>query len=484
MLFNSYVFIFAFLPVALIGHFTLNHLKQVTLAKAWLIAASFYFYSYWNINNLPLLLTSIGVNFLIARFMQRGTQGISKKNLLRLGLIFNLGLLGFFKYANFTILNINWLLELKLNPIVAFLPLGISFFTLQQVAYLVDSYEGMTEEKSLLDYALFVSFFPQLISGPIVRYGQLMPQIEDQSNKRFNPNQFSLGIFIFCLGLAKKVLISESFSGWARPGFDEMPSLDLLAAWKTSLSYTFQLYFDFSGYTDMAIGVGHMFNLKLPQNFNSPYRSRSIIEFWTRWHMTLSQFINTYIFTPLVRSMPKINFRNTMIATFLAMFIAGIWHGAGWTFVVYGAIHGLALVVNHKWKKKKKKLPAWLAWFITFNFVNVSFVFFRAKNMQDAFKVLRGMVGLDGVVVPKIGIKSVGALKDFGFKMGTYLYPQDYLLIGMMLASFYVALKMKNSLELEKEFKPVTQVAILCGVIFALSLFGMNKITEFIYFNF
>lgn len=481
MLFNSYAFIFAFLPITLVGYFTLNHFKQVNLGKVWLILASLYFYSFWNINNLPLLLTSIGVNFLLGRYLR---QGVSRKTLFRLGLLFNLGLLGFFKYANFTILNINWLLELKLNPIVAFLPLGISFFTLQQVGYLVDSYEGLTEEKSFIDYSLFVSFFPQLISGPIVRYTQMMPQVEDKSNKRFNLDRFSLGIFIFCLGLVKKVLISESFSGWARPGFDEMPSLDLLAAWKTSLSYTFQLYFDFSGYTDMAIGIGHMFNLKLPQNFNSPYRSKSIIEFWSRWHITLSQFITTYIFTPIVRAMPKINFRNTMIATFIAMLIAGVWHGAGWTFVAYGALHGLALVINHKWKKKKKKLPSWLAWFITFNFINVSFVLFRAKNMQDAFKVLRGMIGLDGVIVPKIGVKSVGLLSDYGFKMGTYLYPQDYLMIVMMLVSFYIALKMKNSLELEKEFKPQGKLAFACGVMFAISLFGMNKITEFIYFNF
>jgi D-alanyl-lipoteichoic acid acyltransferase DltB (MBOAT superfamily) len=234
----------------------------------------------------------------------------------------------------------------------------------------------------------------------------------------------------------------------------------------------------------MAIGIGHMFNVKIPQNFNSPFRSKSIIEFWSRWHMTLSQFINTYLFTPLVRSMPKINFRNTMVATFVAMFIAGIWHGAGWTFVVYGALHGTALVVNHNWKKKKKKLPPWLAWFITFNFVNITFIVFRAKELTGFWKVLKGMMGLSGVIIPKMIIKSVGPLKEFGWKMGTYLQPDDYLMIVMFSGAFYALHKMKNSLELEKEFKPSTKIAWGCGIAFVFCLFGMNRITEFIYFNF
>lgn len=470
MLFNSYVFIFAFLPVALLGYFTLNHFNQIKLGKCWLVLSSLYFYSYFNVNNLPLLLTSIGVNYLIGHCLHKDISW--KQTLFRLGLVFNIGLLCFFKYAG----------SLGFASII--LPLGLSFYTLQQIGFLVDSYEGLAEEKSFLDYTVFVSFFPQLVSGPIVHYEHLMPQIENPDNKKFNLNQFSLGIFLFCVGLTKKVLISSAFSDWARPGFDEAQTLDFLAAWKTSLSYTFQLYFDFSGYTDMALGIGHMFNVKLPQNFNSPFRSKTVIEFWTRWHMTLTQFITTYIFTPIVRAMPKINFRNTMIATFLAMFIAGVWHGAGWTFVVYGALHGTALVVNHIRKKKKKKLPDWLAVFCCFNFVNLTFVIFRAKDLGDAWKVLKGMMGASGFIVPKIGIKSVGALKDFGFKMGSYLYPDDYLLIVMMLGTFYVTYKVKNSLQMENEFTPKTKYALLTGIAFVVCLFGMNRITEFIYFKF
>jgi glucan phosphoethanolaminetransferase (alkaline phosphatase superfamily) len=200
--------------------------------------------------------------------------------------------------------------------------------------------------------------------------------------------------------------------------------------------------------------------------------------------MTLSQFIGTYVFTPIVRAMPKINFRTTMIATFIAMFISGIWHGAGWTFVLYGVLHGLALIVNHIRKKKKKKLPEWLAWFITFNFINISFVIFRAKNLADAGKVLKGMFGLSGVVLPRIGIKSVGFLKNYNWKVGSYLYPDDYFMLLMLAGCFYAIHHLKNSMELEKEFKPTTKIAVACGVGFSLCLFGMNRITEFIYFNF
>jgi D-alanyl-lipoteichoic acid acyltransferase DltB (MBOAT superfamily) len=471
MLFNSYFFIFCFLPVALIGYFVLNHFRYYRLGKGFLVLASLYFYSYWNLKNLPIILASIGINYLIGHYLHRPEGKTSKLALLRLGLFFNIGALSFFKYGDILSAQI-------------LLPLGLSFYTLQQIAFLMDSYEGLAEEKNFLDYVVFVTFFPQLISGPIVHYSHMMPQIESETNKHFHIQKFSQGIFLFSLGLGKKVLISETFSTWVSPGFDEATSLDLLAAWKTSLSYTFQLYYDFSGYTDMAIGIACMFNVNLPQNFNSPFRSSNIIEFWSRWHMTLSQFINTYVFTPLVRSFPKINFRNTMIATFTAMFLAGVWHGSGWTYTMYGAIHGLALVVNHNWKKKKKKLPYWLAWFLTFNFVNISFVIFRAKSLDDASKVLSGMFGLSGVVVPKIGIKELGVFKDYGFKLGSYLYPQDYFFLSLVIFAFITIWKFKNSLEWQKQFRPETKLALACSIVFVLSLFGMNRITEFIYFKF
>ena len=484
MPFNSYYFIFIFLPITLCGYYVLNYKNRVVLAKTWMVGASLYFYSFYNINNLPLLLFSILFNFGLTSHFHSPKKIISKSFLLKIGLVFNLGLLGFFKYGDFAIWNFNWLFHQKVEPLAMVLPLGISFFTLQQIAFLIDSYEGLNERKSFLDYSFFVTFFPQLISGPIVQYSYLMPQLENLENKKVNLDNITLGIFLFCIGLIKKVLLSDTFGVWAKPGFDELVSLDLLAAWKTSLSYTFQLYFDFSGYSDMAIGAAYLFNLKLPQNFNSPLRSKSLIEFWSRWHITLSQFITTYVFTPIVRSMPKINFQTTMVATVLAMFISGIWHGAGWTFIVYGVLHGLGLVVNHVWKKRRKKLPGILAWFITFNFINVTMVFFRAKDLEHALKVLKGMLGFDGVVIPKMGIKSVGFLKDYGVKIGTYLYPSDYFMILFLILSFYLIHQGKNSMLLEKEIKLNEKIGIFCGIAFVFCIFGMNKITEFIYFNF
>jgi alginate O-acetyltransferase complex protein AlgI len=484
MLFNSYVFLFSFLPLTLLGYFTLNRYNLVLQSKLWLIGASLYFYTFWSFKNLPLILTSLTVNYLIGYFLNGGTTKLSKLALLRIGLAFNLVLLCFFKYADFAIINFNWIFNAEVGLLALALPLGISFFTLQQIAYLIDSYEGVTERKSFIDYAHFVTFFPQLISGPIVNYNHMMPQISSTENKRFKIDNFSIGIFIFSIGLAKKVLISETFADWARPGFEEARIHDFFSAWKTSLSYVFQLYFDFSGYTDMAIGIGHMFNIKLPHNFNSPYRSKTVVEFWSRWHMTLGQFINNYVFTPLVRSMPKMTFRNTMIATFTAMFLAGVWHGAGWTFVVYAILNGLALVVNHWRKKKKKKLSPVMAWLCTFIFINVTFVIFRAKSLESAWSIIKAMSGASGVAIPKIGIKSVGLLKDYGFKMGTYLYPNDYFFLLALALTFYALFKWKNTSELEKEFKPTRALASACAVAFVISLFNMNKITEFIYFNF
>jgi alginate O-acetyltransferase complex protein AlgI len=470
MLFNSYSFILIFLPITLLGYFVLNKWGKIQMAKSWLLLASLYFYSYWTINNLPILLTSIFFNFALTQKIVSMEDSSPKKNLLYLGLGFNILLLGFFKYSGLSFI----------------LPLGISFFTIQQIAYLVDTYQGMGHRKTFLDYALFVSFFPHITAGPIA-YGQdLLPQIESSENKHFNLDHFSLGIFVFCMGLFKKVVIADTFSTWASPGFDEFATLDFLLAWKTSLSYTFQLYFDFCGYSEMAMGLGYMFNFRIAQNFNSPFKSKNIIEFWTRWHMTLGRFITTYLFTPFARAMPKMTFPYVMLSTFISMVIVGVWHGAGMTFALYGAMHGLALVANHIWKKKmkKRKMPPWLAWFITFNFVNFSFIFFRAKSMADVGKVLSGMLGLTGVIIPRVGIKSIGALKQFGWEVGTYLKPDDYLLLSMLIGAFLVVKYARNLMEYAKDFKPEPKIALLCATLFVLSLFGLNRVTEFIYAKF
>lgn len=483
MLFSSYIFILIFLPIVFIGYYGLLKFKYNEIAKAWLVLSSFFFYGYWKVEYLPLILLSIIVNYQVSNEIRKDRTSVLKKVFFFFGLAFNIGLLGYFKYRDFFIENINSLASTSFHFEKLALPLGISFFTLQQIAYIIDTFEGISPKKKLIDYSLFVSFFPQLIAGPIVHYQEVMPQFESQENKKFIAHNVALGIFIFVLGLSKKVLLADTFAFWANEGFAQTSNLHLFSAWGTSLSYTFQLYFDFSGYSDMAIGLGYLFNIKIPKNFNSPFHSRNIIEFWTRWHMTLSQFINTYIFTPLVKSMPKFSFRNSMISIFITMLIAGLWHGAAWTFVLYGALHGLAIVINHNMKKKKIKLPKWLAVFLTFQFINFVFIVFRAKTLSDALNLLKGMLGLQGVTIPK-GILPRDMIKEVGVELGQYMNNDQNLNLLMIIASFIIVYKFKNTMQMLDNFKADKKYAVITGFLFVLSLFGLNRISEFIYFNF
>lgn len=473
MLFNSYAFIFIFLPITLVGYYGLTALGKIKSAKWWLFSASLYFYTFWTFKNLPILLLSIAFNYTLGNYLISQLNEHKKKNALYLGLAFNICLLSFFKYSDQLPFNLN-----------IFLPLGISFFTIQQIAFIVDSYQGASEKRSFIDYALFVSLFTHITAGPITTAQALIPQLEATENKKFNFDKFSLGIFIFCVGLFKKVIIADTFATWANEGFSQSANLEFFGAWKTSLSYSFQLYYDFCGYSEMAMGIGALFNLNLPQNFNSPFKSKNVIEFWAKWHATLGKFITTYIFTPIVRQMPSMSFWYIMLSTFLAMVIVGIWHGAGWTFAIYGALHGLALVLNHIWKKRKKKLPPFLAWFLTFNFVNFAFVIFRAANLQEAKHIYKAMMGLQGVTFPKIIIKSVGPLQNYGWKMGTYLKPEDYAVLLMTLGAFLVVKYTRNLVEQIKEFEAQPKYALFSAALFVISLFGLNRVTEFIYLKF
>jgi D-alanyl-lipoteichoic acid acyltransferase DltB (MBOAT superfamily) len=485
MLFSSYPFIFIFLPIVLAGYFAANRLApEGSVGKWWLLAASLVFYGYWYPPYLLLILGSVGANFFLARELVKEGQGEKLRRLIfLLGIGLNLGLLGYFKYRDFFLENLNLLVGSDWHFARLALPLGISFFTLQQVAFLVDTYQGITRQKKFLDYSLFVCFFPQLIAGPIVHYKDVIPQFEDRNNARFNLDNFTRGLYVFILGLMKKVIIADTFAGWATEGFDHSPSLHLFAAWGTSLSYTLQLYFDFSGYSDMALGLGAMFNIRLPQNFNSPFKARNVIDFWNRWHITLSQFITTYVFTPLFRSFKHLSFRNSLVSVFLTMMVAGIWHGAGWTFVVYGAMYGAALVVNHTMKKRKWKLATPLAIFLTFNFTNVVFTMFRAHTIDDALKVYRGMLGLSGVVFPK-GIVSRELITSMGLTLGQHMSNDANLNLAFLALGLVVVFKAKNSLELMKDFEPRTSHAFSMALMLVMSLFGLNRISEFIYFNF
>lgn len=470
------------MPVTLVGYYLLTNLKQNSelFSKWWLVICSLFFYGYWNVSYLPIIISSIVINYFLS---QKLIETDRNKTYFYLGVLFNLGLLGYFKYKNFFLDNLNFVLNSNIHFEKILLPLGISFFTLQQIAYLVDAYEGLAKKVKFYRYSLFVSFFPQLIAGPIVHYQHVMPQFDKEDNVKFNPNNFSLGLYVFVIGLSKKVLLADTFSVWANQGFSHEEAFHFFYAWGTSLSYTMQLYFDFSGYSDMAIGLGLLFNIKLPKNFNSPFLARNIIDFWTKWHISLSQFITTYIFTPLLKSMPKFTFTNSMISIFITMCIAGLWHGAAWTFVLYGALHGIIIVINHIMKKRKLKLPKWLAVFLTFQFINIVFTIFRAENIQTALNIFKGMFGFTYFKIPK-GILDKSTIKSIGAEIGPYMNDDQNLNLIMLITSLVIVFKCKNSMQLMDNFKPSSKLAIYMAILFSLSLMGLNRVTDFIYFNF
>jgi D-alanyl-lipoteichoic acid acyltransferase DltB (MBOAT superfamily) len=489
MLFNSYEFIFAFLPITFFIYFYLNHKKLTEAAKGFLVFSSLFFYSWWNIAYLPLILSSMLFNYIVGNTLSVSynqkdlKKRFSKRSILIFGIACNIALLGYFKYADFFIENFNLLSGANVDLLNLLLPLAISFFTFQQIADLVDSYRQETKEYDFLNYALFVTFFPQLIAGPIVHHKEMMPQFAHVRNKVMNYKNIALGIFIFSIGLFKKVVIADQFSIWVNAGFDTATTLTLFEAWATSLSYTFQLYFDFSGYTDMAIGIALLFNIKLPINFNSPYKATTIQDFWRRWHITLSRFLKDYIYIPLGGNR-KGNFRtyNNLMATFI---LGGLWHGAGWTFIFWGFLHGLALSIHRLWSTLGFKLWTWLAWLITFNFINIAWVFFRAKEWDDAMKVLSGMIGLNGITFSTKYSEKLHFLDSYGITFDTWLHNMDgnnsftWIIPTMLFVVFS-----KNSIELSKEFKMNIFYFLIILGLFYYSVMNMNKLSEFLYFNF
>ncbi|PHR52753.1 MAG: membrane-bound O-acyltransferase family protein [Robiginitomaculum sp.] len=495
MLFNSYEFVFVLLPVSFFVYFYLNKKKIVIASKIWLVFVSLFFYGWWNIAYLPLILISISFNYFISQRMNEfdgaKRQYLSKKTLFQIGLVFNISLLGYFKYMDFFIQNINLAVGSEIPLLYLALPLAISFFTLQQIAYLVDSYEGLVKEKNFLNYTIFVVFFPQLIAGPIVHHKEMMPQFSGVRYKVKNYKNIVMGLFIFSIGLFKKAIIADTLAVWATNGFDNVETIHFIMAWFVSLSYTFQLYFDFSGYTDMAMGAALLFNIRLPQNFNSPYKATGMIDFWKRWHITLTNFITTYIYMPIVRSFEKLTFHKAMLTTIVTFLIAGLWHGASWTFVVFGGLNGVGIAANHYWKKKTKfKLNRILAWFLTFNFVNITFVFFRAREWDDAIKILNGMSGRSGFTLPGHLANIIETKLPF-LAQYNIQYDESIHNIGItpftpfwVLFVIIVVCYKQNSIELMDSIKINYHTAIYAGFLFAWAALSLSNVSEFLYFNF
>lgn len=387
MYFNSLEFIFLFFPITFIVYFYLNKIHLIAASRLWLVLCSLFFYGYWKVEYVFLIMTSIFVNFILGNILS--TRKIKSRRIVLIGgIVLNLSLLGYYKYANFFVENINTLLNSNVNIEKIVLPLAISFFTFQQIAYLVDSYKRETKEYDFINYALFVTFFPQLIAGPIVHHKEIIPQFKNKRAKFINYQNLSMGVYAFVIGLIKKVLIADNLAVIVGQGFNNYQSLSTEVAWVSSISYTFQLYFDFSGYCDMAYGLALMFNIILPINFNSPYQAINIQDFWRRWHITLSKWLQNYIYIPLGGNR-KSNLR-TYINLFVVFVICGIWHGAGWTFILWGVMHGIAMLFYRFYKNNLSSLlpvHPLMAWFITFNFVNVAWVFFRADSVSQALTI-------------------------------------------------------------------------------------------------
>ncbi len=507
MLFNSFVYIFLFFPVVVAVYFFLNKKRLVEGAKAWLVLASLFFYSYWKLDYLPIILTSIVFNYVIGGAISSKEEDsksirVRKKTLLVLGCVFNVSILAYFKYFNFFIENIDALLGLHINTLSITLPLAISFFTFQQIAYLVDSYKGETKEYDFLSYCFFVTFFPQLIAGPIVHHKEMMPQFNVLRNKVLNYKNIGFGLFIFTIGLFKKVGIADTLSPFVHQGFDVTNEhLDFFEGWFVALSYTFQLYFDFSGYCDMAIGSALIFNIKLPINFNDPYLATSIQDFWRRWHITLSRWLRDYLYIPLGGNRGgEVRACMNVFVTFL---IGGLWHGAGWTFILWGALHGLGLVVCRLWKKLGISMNVYLARTITFLFVVFGWVFFRAKDFSSAINVFKAMFGFNGIVFRERSEKHLAFLKQFGAKFGDWLInvtPDEnhysHMVNTLILA--FVLVFISNRWQkrgawgkyflLNEDSSNIEISWIEAGVsivlLFAALSFMMINSSEFLYFNF
>jgi len=459
MLFNSLEFIYLFLPLTLGLFYLSSRFRLLTVSKWILLSASLLFYAYWRFWYFLLIIFKILTNYFLAVALEKRRT----KPVLWFGIIFNLSILCYFKYWNFFIDVLSPVTSFERFSVHYAIPLGISFYTFTQLTYLVDLYKGKTRYYGLMPYSLFVVFFPHLIAGPIVHYSQMMPQFDQVKTYVARHKNFFSGTFFFLAGLFQKVVIADSLAPIANTGFLNAPLLGITEAWGALLAYSLQLYFDFAGYSNMAIGLALLFNIRFPMNFNSPYQSESLIEFWRRWHMTLSHFLREYIYFPLGGNR-KGTFK-TCTNLLITMLIGGFWHGAGWTFIIWGAYHGILLVINHLSQSSGLKPPVWLGRIITFILVCYGWVFFRADNMAQVWHMTQGLVGLHGF-----------HLTD------TYFLWKDQVV--MIAAALALALFAPNTEFWAKKIAPNLQWGLIFGTLFMANLLFLNRESAFLYFQF
>ncbi|HAU3861356.1 MBOAT family O-acyltransferase [Legionella pneumophila] len=492
MLFNSYSFLFLFLPITFVLFFLfqLSHKRSETIL--FLFLTSIVFYGYWNFYYLPLLLISILFNFLISLLMEK-----VNRRFFYAGLIGNLSLLIYFKYSQFLLANFYLLLNQPLELINGDLPLGISFFTFTQIAYLTDCYRKQIKVPHFINYGLFVTFFPHLMAGPILHHQEIMPQFENRRKKLLSWENCAVGMTIFSIGLFKKTIIADSLAPYANTVFSvaSKEPVTFIEAWCGSISYTFQLYFDFSGYSDMAIGLARLFGIVFPLNFNSPYKARNIIIFWRRWHMTLSRFLRDYIYIPLGGNR-KDNI-NRYVNLMITMIIGGIWHGAGWTFIIWGLLHGFYLVINHLWLQLKKHyfqffptkkfIGNFFAQIITFLAVMIAWIFFRAETFMASSHILTAL------------------FKNISLSSSVFNFGQLQRLFALLFITGLIIFLGPNTQQLLYRYNPALETypgeiepyhikklywapnaftAAVCAILTLLSLLSLGHISEFLYYKF
>lgn len=515
MLFNSYVFLLAFLPVTAIGFFLIGRRSQL-FAAAWLAAASLFFYGWWDVRYLPLLLGSITFNYVCAMQLRPGRH-VRARLILTAAIGANLALLIYYKYAGFFAASFS---ELAGGPPILLhivLPIGISFFTFTQIAFLVDTFQGKVQESRFIYYLLFVTYFPHLIAGPVLHHKEMMPQFADRRIYRWSSRSVAVGTTIFFIGLAKKVLIADNIAPYAAPLFDHPGAPSLLLAWSGVLAYTFQLYFDFSGYSDMAIGLSRIFGVRLPLNFDSPYKSENIAQFWRKWHMTLSRFLRDYLYIPLGGNRHGSGRRYVNLMT--TMVLGGLWHGAGWNFVMWGFLHGVYLAIHQLWVAVAQTLRfpvqatawKWIATLITFVAVCAAWVFFRAPDMPTALTILHGMHGGFGIALPDSIMQRMHGLQPLCERLGV----QSYLgggsafieVWGWIVFAAAVSFLCPNTQQIVRHYEPALDFdpvpgsatgprsrtlawaptgfwAVAIGILALASLLALNRPADFLYFQF
>jgi alginate O-acetyltransferase complex protein AlgI len=470
MLFNSFEFLFGFLPITFVVFYLLGSVSQ-RAAAAWLTAASLFFYGWWDPKYVLLLVSSIAVNFsfgLVLAWAAVSSSERARGRLLFAAIAANLVLLSYFKYAGFILTNVSTLTGTRLLIEGIVLPLGISFFTFTQIAFLVDTYRGYVREFNFVHYVLFVTYFPHLIAGPVLHHKEMMPQFAQASTYRLDAENIAVGLTVFSIGLFKKVVLADGIAAYATPVFNAADAgvpLTLFEAWGGVLAYSFQIYFDFSGYSDMAVGLSLLFGVRLPINFYSPYQAHNMIEFWRRWHMTLSRFLRDYLYVPLGGN--RMGATRRYVNLMITMLLGGLWHGASWAFVIWGALHGLYLVINHGWHAWIKsrggspdvptgwrKAPA-IA--LTFFAVTVAWVFFRASTHTAALDILLSMFGFRGISLPSgladiaPGMSNLGVRFDGMFHHGLAQWSNGLLWLGVLAAITWFA---PNTQQILDRFRP------------------------------